>query len=257
MITDIVVVSIMRLKDKERAEKYKCIENMLREKKPIMEIVRTCGVSTKTVYKVKDKLEGKTTQEQIEVKAVPEGRVEPPPLVETPPPSQESIQVVEELNRKFYEKMRVLREDKRIPMLYKELQTLSWWHSVVHDVGVNTILLSLISSEIPESEIPDKIREWRDDPGRLVDHVLEFLGKAIEYRRGAIRLMQLEDENRKLRNMVEGLKSALIQYMTAYNTLASMTPDNIKLKFLVAFLVNQGLRPSPIEEEQEEGEMHE
>lgn len=147
------------------------------------------------------------------------------------------LEELSEEDKKLMMRFRSLKMDKKIPILYEELKTQAWWHKLVHSVGVNTVLLALASADIADEELADKIKEWKKDPSKLEEYVLEFLGKMVEVRKDAARVMELEQDLRVSEALVKFYKKLAFMCKDAYDTLVMMLPNSLRMKFYFILLL--------------------
>ena len=143
------------------------------------------------------------------------------------------------VDEKYMLVFRRLKSLPRNPLVKKELETQAWWHRLVHDVGEITVLIALSTMDVPLERLDELVAEWKDDPGKLMEYILDWLARSVEVRRDAAQLMRLRDDLRVCMARLALLARAYNRLRDAYNTVVSVLPDRLRLRVLTLLAAKQ------------------
>jgi len=208
-------------------EKVECVESLLQQGRTYDEIQAICGVSRATIAKISRQLQSRESREsehQSEERAEKGRRYVGSGISE----------VLKALGREYANVVKHVTEK------------VDWFTDAVMDIGFHTIIAAFQFARIDPKEIMTKIEEFKN-ADEFKKHVLKYLDAMIKASaEGAERLVRLEDENRKLKALVEFLSAALedaieqrnkaIMYLRA--SIASMCEDCLR-RFTLAYAMSE------------------
>jgi len=145
----------------------------------------------------------------------------------------------------FAEVMRTLGREYA-EVLKKVTEKVDWFTDVVMDIGFNTVLAAFQFAKIPPERFMDKVEEFKD-PNEFKAHVLSYLDAMLKSSSdGAARLVELEDERRRLEAYSKLLESMYMEAIEQRNksvmylraAIASMCEDCLR-RFTLAYAMSE------------------
>ena len=129
--------------------------------------------------------------------------------------------------------LRKLALDRRKPILTKEIESQSWWHNLLLDVGRMTVLLVLPNLGFDLARLNEEVMVWNEKWEELSNRIIQFVWSCIQAKERAYRIQELEEMVRVLEADNEFLKIELEKQKMILDSALMSMDEPARRRFLL------------------------